>query len=71
MAAEESGPTENGRALVSIRHPRGREYLWVTPSSRVLGWKVGQEVEFRNSAWIVASRVETDESLVITLDPPP
>jgi hypothetical protein len=60
-------PSETGKSLIALHLPSGRELLWVTQSSRLFGWEVGQSVVFRNRSWVVLGRTESETSITFTL----
>jgi hypothetical protein len=66
-AVDASTGSENGRSLIALHFPGGRELLWVTHDSPLFGWEVGQSVVFRNAAWTVLGRTRNDRDDSITL----
>ena len=67
MAQEELPRMEESRSVVTINSPDGRVFLWLGAGSPVLGWQVGDAVDFRNGAWVVMDRSEEGEPISLTL----
>ena len=53
MGPEELPRGDENRSVVTIHSPDGRAFLWLGAESPVMSWRVGDAVDFRNSAWVV------------------
>ena len=53
MTGEELPRGSVNQSVVTIHFPDGRAFLWHGANSSVMSWRVGDAVDFRNSAWAV------------------